>query len=358
MSKLYDLRQGVAVANGAGLTFDPLLMEPVNGVDTLVAPDICIPVPKAIGAGGAVSTALAVGNVTVVQNAAGPINFDILTIRLHTMQRALAAANLYSSISQAVAIADGGGTAIDPALTRASVLQVPNIAIPVPKAVPGAVTRQTFVPTSMATGAITFQHGEAAPVNHDILMTILQDFQNVQNALFGGSQDHRRYFTIADNGPDASIGAVYSDDDDATRRFRVLEAKVSADGSTLLTTEQIAGSTVPTTGGADNLSLVSGTGDADIAYTGVRFEKYMDLQNDVSVVNGAGLTFDPGLVEDGVPVMPDIVIPVPKAADTVPFVATDLTGAVGTVTVAHNNAGAIDHDILSIRAHSIFRDVG
>jgi len=362
-TKLYDLQQTVAVPNGAGLTFDPLLMEPVLGVDTLVPPDIVIPVPKAAAASAAVTTAMAVGNQTVVHNNAGPINFDILTIRLHTIQRSFLAMiglaanpNRYVDIEQAVAIANGAGTAINPLLTLAGVAAVPSIVIPVPKTVPTLATDQSFVATVLAAGAITIQHAEAAPVNHDILFVTWHTIQLLTQALFGDGQDERRYFTILD-GAAASKGAVYEDDDDPTRQFRVDIAKVALDGSLLLTTTQIAGTTAPTTGGADNLSLVSGTGDANIAYTGVRFEKLMHLLQNTAVPNGAGLTFDPGLVENGTPVMPDIVIPVPKVTGIVPFVATDLTGPVGTVNVSHNGGAPANCDILAIRAHSIFRDV-
>lgn len=356
-TKLYDLRRNTAVPNGAGLTFDPVLRAMVAGVETLVAPDICIPVPKAIAASAGVTTALAVGNVTVVHNNVAPVTFDILTLRWHSIQRSLTAvANKYADIQQSVAIANGAGTAINPLLTLGGVLQIPSIVVPVPKTVPTLATDQSFVATVLAAGAITIQHAEGAPVNHDVLLIALHTIQAVQAALFGDGQDERRYFTILNAGPDASKGAIYSDDDDPTRTFRVDIAKVTGDGSTLLTTTQISGTTAPTVGGADSLTLVSGTGDAAIAYTGVRFEKLIDVRQNTAVANGAGLTFDPGLVENGVPVMPDIVIPIPKATGVVPFVATDLAGAVGSVTVAHNSGAPVAHDILSLRAHSIFRD--
>lgn len=84
-------------------------------------------------------------------------------------------------------------------------------------------------------------------------------------------------FTIAD-GVDASINDVYEDDDDTSRQFTVTLAKVNGDGTTTLTVRQTAGQTRPTTGGSDNLSKVSGSGDANIAYTGVTFsETYADL---------------------------------------------------------------------------------
>jgi hypothetical protein len=55
--------------------------------------------------------------------------------------------------------------------------------------------------------------------------------------------------------------------------------------------------------------------------------------------------------------MPDIVIPVPKAVNTVPYVPTNLAGAVGNVVVEHNGGAPVNHDILYLRAHSIFRDI-
>jgi len=360
MPKLYDLQQNAAVAAGVGgLTFDPLLRENVAGVDTLVPPNIVIPVPKAAASSCAVTSPMAVGNMVVDHNNVGAINHDILSIRLHTIQRALAgvvAGQVYSDIDNAVAIANGGGTAIDPGLQLGGVVQVPHMCIPVPKAVPTLATTQSFVSTVLAAGAITIQHSEAGPINHDVLFLFWHTIQDLQNALFGGSQDHRRYFTILD-AVDASAGAIYEDDDDTTRQFRVDITKVNGDGSLLLSTTQVAGTTAPTVGGADNLSLVSGTGDANVVYTGVRFEKLIDLQQNVAVPNGAGLVYDPGLVENGVPVMPDIVIPIPKVITTVPYVATDLTGPVGNVTVQHNGGAPAAHDLLALRAHSIFRAV-
>lgn len=363
-TKLYDLQQNVSIAAGSpGLTFDPLLYEPdpVTHLDVLVAPDIVIPVPKAAAASAGVTSAMAVGNMVIDHNNIGAILFDVLTVRLHSIQRSLWSAlltnNVYSYINQAVSIANGAGTPLNPLLTRAGVLQIPDIAIPVPKAAPTLATTQSYLATVLAAGALTFQHSEAGPINHDILALKWHTIQDLQVAVFGALQDHRRYFTILDVGPDASVGAIYEDDDDPTRQFRVTVAKVSGDGSTLLTTIQIAGATAPTVGGADNLSLVSGTGDANIAYTGVRFEKYVHVQQNTAIANGAGTAIDFGLVENGVPVMPDIVIPVPKAINTVPYVPTDLTGAVGPVTIQHNGGAPVNHDILALRAHSIFRDV-
>ena len=443
-TKLYDLRRNQAINPGVGgLTFNPALTEEIAGVETLVPPDIVIPVPKAAAASAAVTSAMAVGNMVIDHNNVGAINFDVLTVRLHPIQRVQAAlfgasqdhrryfvilntvaasvgavyqddddptrrfsvdiakvngdgslllrttqiagtsaptvggadnlslvsgtgsANIaytgvrfekYADIQNAVAIANGAGTAISPLLALNNALAAPQIVIPVPKVVPTLATTQSFVGTAMGAGNITIQHSEAGPINHDILSILWHTLQNLTAALFGASQDHRRYFTIL-NTVAASVGAVYEDDDDTTRQFRVDVAKVNGDGSLLLSTTQIAGATAPTVGGADNLSLVSGTGSANIAYTGVRFEKLVDIQNAVAVANGAGLTYDPGLVENGVPVMPDIVIPIPKAVNTVPYVPTNLAGAVGTVTVQHNGGGPVNHDILALRAHSIFRDV-
>jgi len=362
-TKLYDLRRNVAIAAGSpGLTFDPLLMEPIGGVDTLVPPDLVIPVPKAAAASAAVTSALAVGNIVIDHNEPGPAatNFDVLSIRLHTMQRSvLAAANKYANIQLATAIAGAGaGTDINPLLTRSGVAVAPTIAIPVPKVVPTLATTQSWVQTAMATGNINVRSSEVGAVNNDVLMLVLQSFQDLQAAVIGTNRDQRRYFVIADVGPDASVGAVYEDDDDTTRQFRVDRAKVSGDGSTLLWTTQIAGATSPTAGGLDNLSLVRGTGDANIAYTDVYFEKYMEMRSNVAVPNGAGgLTYNPRLCENGVLIMPDIVIPVPKAVNTVPYVPTNLAGAVGNVVVEHNGGAPVNHDILYLRAHSIFRDI-
>jgi len=77
-------------------------------------------------------------------------------------------------------------------------------------------------------------------------------------------------FTIAD-AVDATVGAVYEDDDDTSRQFTVFLTKVNGDGTTTLSVSQSAGETRPTTGGLDSLTKVSGTGDATIAYTGVTF---------------------------------------------------------------------------------------
>lgn len=360
-TKLYDLRRNYSVdpGPGGGPVFDPLLMEPIGGVDTLVPPDLVIPVPKAAAASAAVTSPLAVGNVTIAHNNIGAIVFDVLSIRLHTMQRSvLAAANKYANIQLAALIGGAGaGTDINPLLTRSGVLVAPTIAIPVPKVVPTLATTQSWVPTAMAVGNINVRSSEAGAINNDVLMLVLQSFQDLQAAVIGASRDQRRYFVIADVGPDASVGAVYEDDDDTTRQFRVDRAKVSGDGRTLLWTTQIAGATSPTAGGLDNLSLVRGTGDANIAYTDVYFEKYMEMRSNVVVPTAGGLPYNPRLCENGVLIMPDIVIPVPKAVNTVPYVPTNLAGAVGAVTVQHNNVGNIAHDILYLRAHSIFRDI-
>jgi hypothetical protein len=337
------------------LTFDPLLRDIVAGVEVAVAPDIIIPIPKAAAAPAAVTTAMAVGNQTVVHAAAGPINFDILTIRWHTIQRVLALANQqkYAELLLATPIANGAGTAIDPLLRLLNVLQIPDICVPIPKTVPGAVTRQSFVGTVLATGPITIQTNEGAPVNHDVLFLENHTLARVIASLVGNSVDTRRFFTIIDN-VSAARGAVYVDNAVQTRRFVINVAKVALDGSLVLSATQTAGTAV--TAQAGQLNLLTGTGSATIAWTALQFEKYVDIQQNVAVPNAAGLVFDPGLRENGVAVRPDIVIPIPKAINIVPFVPTDLTTAPGTVNVQHNGGGPINHDILSIRIFSVFRD--
>jgi hypothetical protein len=458
MSKLVSIQQNVSVANGAGLTFNPLLVDPATGA--AVAPDICIPVPKATGSNGAVTSAMAVGNITVVQGAGGPIVYDILTIRLASMLRLVSAflvhpqtisrffvianggnaasvgavyadaailTNLYSvvaakvagdgatilwcermpggttdsavatgtlnlisgtgnatiawlspgilfpkyaNIQNAVSVPNGGGgLTVHPGLSESSQYIappsfqspciIPDIVIPVEKALPAALTNRSFVSTVLAgepTGLVV-QTAEAAPVSCDILSFSPVVIQRLIAAQLGLTNDRRRYFVIA-NATNASMGAVYSDNAIAANQYIVEKAKVSGDGSTLLTCIRIA----PPTTGADSssatgtLNLVSGTGDATIGWLtpGIKFEKYMDVRQNVAVPNGAGLTFDPQLVVNGVPVMPDIVIPIPKATATVPFVTTDLTGAVGTVNVQHQNGAPQNCDILSIKFLSLF----
>jgi len=51
------------------------------------------------------------------------------------------------------------------------------------------------------------------------------------------------------------------------------------------------------------------------------------------------------------------VIPIPKVAATVPYVPTDLAGAVGNVTVQHNDGAPQLHDILSLKVVTGFRNV-
>jgi hypothetical protein len=288
------------------------------------------------------------------------VNFDVLFLRQHTIQRVLAAVAAlggnakYSDLQLNTAIANGAGTAINPGLLLAGVAAVPDMCIPIPKALPGAVTRQSFVATVLAAGAITIQHAEGAPVNHDVYMMQWISFQRLLLAVFTSGGDTRRYFSIAD-AVAATAGAVYADQADATRQFTITVTKVALSGVVNLFTRQTAG-TSPTAA-AGNLTLVSGTGDAIIAFTQATFEKLIDLRQDTPVANGAGLVFNPRLFENGVEIRPDIVIPIPKAINTVPFVPTDLTTAPGNVTIQHNAGGPINHDILSIRLHSIFRDI-
>lgn len=459
MSKLVDIQQGVSVPTGAGLTFNPLLTDPVTGA--AVAPDICIPVPKATGSNGAVTSAMATGNLTVVQGAGGAINYDILTIKLATMLRLISAAlgipsniaryfiiadagnaasvgavyadalnllnfyqieaakvasdgatvliaqrlpggttdsviatgtlNLisgtgnatiawlspgvlfekYANIQNATAVPNGGGgltvhpglaegTTFVPAPSFASPCITPDIVIPVEKALPAAVTNRSFVSTTLAgepTGLVV-QTAEAAPVSCDILSFSPLVIQRLIAAQLGKNNDRRRYFVIS-NATNASMGAVYVDNaNPTTNSYRVIIPKVSGDGSTLLTCiRQEPASVADNVSATGTLNLSSGTGDATIGWLtpGIKFEKYMDIRQNVAVANGAGLTFDPQLVVNGVPVMPDIVIPIPKATGTVPFVATNLAGAVGTVNVAHNNGAPVNHDILSIKFLSLFK---
>ena len=168
--------------------------------------------------------------------------------------------------------------------------------------------------------------------------------------------DRHRYFTIG-NGVNAAAGDTYYNNASPTQIFQVAITKVAGDGSLKLTCVQIAGSSGPAASGQLNASLVSTGMDATIAWTAVLFEKYADLKQNTAVANGAGLTFDPGLVLHGVRVMPDIVIPIPKAAATVPFVPTDLAGAVGSVNVQINGGAPVNCDILSLKVATGFRNL-
>ena len=357
-TKFVAVTRSTLTGTGLGGTAipDPLLREVVNGEETAVAPHIVVAVPKIISNPVAVTSAMAVGALAMdtIGLGGGANSVDVLCWRIHPVLRGDALNNKYAHVGNAVAIANGAGTGIDPLLTLAGVAQIPDICFAIPKVIEALVTTQTYVAAALAAGVVTIQTAEGAPVNHDLVMFQAQTMQRVVAALFGNGQDRRRYFTIG-NGVNAGLGAIYSDRDDPTRRHQVIVAKVAGDGSLLLSTIQVAGTTVATVGGADLLDLVSGTGDAAVAYTNVRFEKYIDVQQNVAVVNGGGLTFDPGLVENGTPVMPDIVIPMPKATPAVSFVPTLLNGAVGPVNVRHGAAGPINHDIVSIRVFSAFR---
>jgi hypothetical protein len=458
--KLFDLKRNQA--SGAALTFDPLLrdIDPTTGLDALVAPDIVIAVPKQTATPPAITTALAVGNVTLTPFGAG--SFDILSLRMHTEQRVIAsslaqvsARNVYFVIGDGVnlgkgavyadnadatrtyviqnakvagdtqlvacglrsttgtaepaatgtavagtlnlvsgtgdaavaftgrtmehyaetllatAIANAGGTAVNPELCVGALgvlsplpitgfvnpYRIPDMVYAIPKAVPAAATGSPYIAAALALGGNTIQHGEVAPVNMDVWSITGMSLQRLLLQLTGVScfnpNDTRRYFTIL-NTANASQGAIYVDNADATRFYRVIRAKVSGDASLQLATVRVNGGNADVTAPvAGQLNLVSGTGDATIATTqSPKFEKYMDIRQNVAL-GGPGITFNPGLIVNGTPVMPDIVIPMPKAAGAVPYVPTDLSGAVGDVNVRSNVP--VNCDILSLRLFSAFR---
>lgn len=348
--KQFDLRRNQAVANAAGLTFDPALRSIVAGAEALVAPDMVIPVPKEAATSAAVTTALAVGNQTVVHNNGGPINFDILSIAFHTIQKVIAGDNKALALNPATSIA-AAGTTIDPLLREGGVLVAPDICIPVPKVLPTLATLQPFVGTVLATGGIDVSSGEVGAINNDVCFLRMHTIQRLIAAVLGQSQDRQRYFTVLDTA-DAALGSTWTDAADATRVFECTRAKVSGDGSLQLRCIQTGGTTAP--GATGTLNLASGTGDPTIAWTALKFEKYADVRQNVAVANGAGLTFDPGLIVHGVEVMPDIVIPVPKVTSIVPYVPTDLAGAVGAVNVRINGGAPANCDILSLKVFSAF----
>ena len=359
-TKFVAVVRSVLTGTGLGGTAipDPLLREVVAGVEQAVAPHIVIAVPKIVSNPVAVTSAMAVGALAMdtIGAGGGANSVDVLSWRIHPTLRGDALNNKYAHVGNAVAIDPAAGTGINPLLTLAGVLQVPDICFAIPKAIQALVTTQTYVAAALATGIVTIQQAEIGAVNHDLVMFQAHTIQRVTAALFGNGQKRTRIFTILDTA-DAGINSIYVDAADATRLYQVKRAKVSGDGSLSLLTEQIGGATTSAAGAAGNLNLVSGTGDAVNAFTNTKWEKYIDVQSNVAVANiaGGGLVFDPGLVENGVEVMPDIVIPVPKATPAVSFVPTLLNGAVGPVNVRHGAAGAINHDILSIRIHSAFR---
>ncbi len=350
--KQLDLKRNQTVPTGAGYTFDPALVTNVGGVETLTAPDLVIAVPKAAACSSAVTTALAVGNQTVVHQDGGDKVFDILSIAFHTIQKVVSGDNKQASISLATSLA-AAGTAIDPLLKQGGVLVAPDIAICVPKVVP-TLNKMPYVPTVMATGNITCHSGEVVAVNNDVCMIRMHTIQRLIAMVFGMSQVRTRYFTVLDTA-DAGLGSIFKDAADPTRIFEVTRAKVSGDGSLELRCIQTSGTTGPAATG--NLNLYEGTGDAVVAWTAVLYEKYADLQSNVAVANGAGLTFTPGLIVNGTKVMPDIVIPIPKAVDIVPYVPTDLTGAAGPVNVRINGGAPANCDILSLKVVTGFRNV-
>jgi len=353
--KLIHQVHAQAITNAAGgTTIDPLLRDIVNGVEAAVAPDIVLITPKATALPMAVVTPLAAGGINMRNGGGAPGNADVCFIRLHSIQRVLAGAvNKYTNTVLNTAIANGAGTAITPALMLNGAAVAPNINWAVPKAIPAAATGNPFSATVIGTGAFTLQHAEVAPVNMDVLSLGLQSIFSlgVGGAPTNATSQRNLYLTVNVNAA-ATIGAIYTDNADATRIFQVMVTKVTAVG-TQLNIQQIAGAA--SLGATGTLNLSSGTGDAAIAWTVRKFEKLLDVQSNVAVPNGAGLVFDPGLVVDGVPVMPDMVIVLPKATATVPFCATDLNGAVGNVTVQHNAGGPISCDILCVRWHSIQR---
>jgi len=350
--KQISLQRGVSVP-AVGLAFDPALRVMVAGVETLVAPDIVIPVPKEAATSGAILTPMATGNITVDHNNVGAITFDILAIAFHSIQKVTTGDEkaLYLSNAQSVAAA---GTTLNPLLKQGGVLVAPDICIAVPKTVPSTAAKTSFVPTAMATGGIVIWSGEAGAIDNDVCMIRMHSIQRLINQVFGMSQVRTRFFTVLDTA-DAGLGSTFKDAADTSRVFQCTREKISGDGSLQLRCVQTAGATGP--GASGNLNLYEGTGDAVIAWTAVIFEKYADLRQAVAVPNGAGLTFNPGLVVNGVAVMPDIVIPIPKVAATVPYVPTDLAGAVGNVTVQHNDGAPQLHDILSLKVVTGFRNV-
>ncbi len=352
--KQIDVQKGVNVPLGAGgLTFNPALYTNVGGVATLTAPDIVIPVPKAAATSAASELALAVGNQRVVHNNAGDQLFDIMSIAFHSIQKVVTGdeKHLYLAASTAIAAA---GTAIDPVLKEGGVLVAPDIVIPVPKVVPTGAGLMPFVTTVLATGAITVSSGEVGAINNDVCMLRMHTIQRLISQVFGGNQDRRRYFTIGDAN-DAAAGETYYNAADPTQTFEVMIDKVSGDGSLTLTCRQTGGASGPA--GTGNLNRLVGSGTLVIAWTAVLFEKYADLKQNTAVPNGAGLVFNPGLVLNGTPIMPDIVIPIPKVTGVVPYVPTDLAGAVGNVTVQINGGAPANCDILSLKVATGFRNL-
>ena len=455
--------QVMPATGGGGVNIDPALRDIVAGVEQLVAPDICIAVPKATGNPTVVTTTpLAVGAINFDVAGAG-CNADIMCLRLPSMQRLLAAGSptdtsvlqvVFFTVANGVNLGKGstwadnadltrtytvqvakvagdgattvvatrnfGGTAepapgtavvagqlnfltgtgdatvafsgrtyeksamvygttaitaagvaFDPQLARlanyapppafTTALAIPDICIPVPTVIQGAVTRQTFVSTVLATGAISCATGNIADNGaHATMFLRAHTLWRVIAALYGQSNDRRRYFTIL-NTASASVGAVYADNANPTATYTVQIAKVSGDGSLLLTAvRNLDGglADAPTQNG--QLNLVSGTGDATIAWASgdasvvqPMFEKYVDIRQNVAVAAG-GTKFGFNLIENGAPVMPSIVIPIPKAINLVPFVSTDLTGAPGFVTVDINAPGG-NCDIIALRLPSAWR---
>jgi len=386
--KLFHLVQNTAIA-AAGTAITHGLRDLVGGVETAVMPDVVFAVPKSDnGCFPYVSTSLIPYSATVTvghSDAGNARNFDILMMRVHSIMSTFAGDAGFS-----VDIVLDASTRLAPATTPWTLTAfnkdfdcspsgmcyltfVEDGALNITLSVYLDAARSALIAsgTRNGTGAMTLtpatghsfagtigvtQNGAAVT---DATITIaVQRFGTAQNKYSHGAKA-------------ISISNAGTNNDALLTQANVLQIPTFAwcvpkaslgaiDRSSGVTTTPLA---------TGNLQYINGSGapanhDLFTWFLPTIFtatsatQKYIEVRQNVAVTGGTPDVYNPLLLENGVSVAPDIVIPISKnnQATCVWFVATAM--GTGNISVDHGDGANVRNaDIVYMRIPSILREI-
>jgi len=178
--KYCHIVKSLSITNG-GAPADGLINPTLELANVAAVPTFAYAIAKAanLAATGqsVTTTPLAVGGIQFEHGTGAPLVHDVFFAFFNTLFSQSTAVTKYIQVTQNTAIANGAGTAINPALLENGVAVAPDIVLPINKTALGAEVG--YVAAALAAGAITIQHNGGAPANFDVVFiripSILRD---------------------------------------------------------------------------------------------------------------------------------------------------------------------------------------
>jgi hypothetical protein len=178
--KYCHIVKSLSITNGAAPA-DGLINPTLELANVAAIPTFAYAIAKAANlatTGQSVTTTpLAIGGIQFEHGTGAPLVHDVFLAFFNSLFTQSSAVTKYIQVSQNAVIANGAGTAINPALLENGVAVAPDIVLPINKTGLGAEVG--YVAAALAAGAITIQHNGGAPANFDVVFiripSILRD---------------------------------------------------------------------------------------------------------------------------------------------------------------------------------------